>query len=220
MPHVATDTPLKISPPSVPSLRAAESEAAQCMRCPLFMRATQTVWGEGPAHARIMMVGEQPGDREDREGEPFVGPAGALLDRGLAAAGIDRKEVYLTNAVKHFKWVPAQRRRLHQKPNAREIRACRHWLETELALVAPDVVVALGATAAESMMGPIFRITESHGQIWETPWSHAFIATFHPAALLRTPSDQRDQMFEDFVADLKVAAHALRHAPHHHRASA
>lgn len=197
------------------SLRQVRAEAEQCMRCPLFMRATQTVFGEGPVHARMMLIGEQPGDREDRDGRPFVGPAGALLNRALAAADIARCDVYVTNAVKHFKWVPAEHRRLHQKPNAREIRACRPWLEAELALVAPQVVVALGATAAQSLIGPSFRVTQHRGRVWETPWAHAFVATFHPSALLRAPRERRDEMYADLVADLKTAAACLRRASSH-----
>jgi uracil-DNA glycosylase family protein len=157
-----------------------------------------------------MMIGEQPGDREDRAGRPFVGPAGTLLDRALIAAGIDRREVYLTNAVKHFKWVPAQKKRLHQKPTAREVIACRLWLETEMALVDPEVVVALGATAAQDVMGRSFRVTQSRGQVLATPWARAFIATLHPSALLRAPADRREPMYDDFVSDLKVIAATLR----------
>jgi DNA polymerase len=156
-----------------------------------------------------MLIGEQPGDREDREGHPFVGPAGALLDRALAAAGIDRRKVYVTNAVKHFKWVPVRKKRLHQKPNAREIRACRYWLEAELTFVMPDVVVALGATAAQTLMGPTFRVTQSRGKIFETQWTQAFIATLHPSALLRAPAKDRDRMFDELVADLKIVASTL-----------
>lgn len=191
------------------SLPAARAEAAHCQRCPLFAHATQTVFGEGPVNARVMLIGEQPGDREDREGHPFVGPAGALLDRALAAAGIDRRKVYVTNAVKHFKWVPVRKKRLHQKPNAREIRACRYWLEAELTFVMPDVVVALGATAAQTLMGPTFRVTQSRGKIFETQWTQAFIATLHPSALLRAPAKDRDRMFDELVADLKIVASTL-----------
>lgn len=195
------------------SLRAVRAEARQCMRCPLYQRATQTVFGAGPARARIMLVGEQPGDQEDRMGKPFVGPAGKLLDQALARAGMVRKEVYVTNVVKHFKWVPVQRRRLHQKPSAKEIRACRPWLHAELAIIRPEVVVALGATAARSLMGPAFRVTRSHGETFTVPWARTFLATLHPSAILRAPAAAREQMLQEFIADLRVAARVLRRKP-------
>lgn len=192
------------------SWRAVRNEARSCTRCPLYRNATQTVFGEGPVRARVMMIGEQPGDREDLEGRPFIGPAGGMLDRALGEAGVARDEVYVTNAVKHFKWIPQGKRRLHQKPNAREIRACQPWLQAELAIVRPDVVVALGATAAQALMGAAFRITKRRGQAVETPWARSFLATYHPSAILRAPSDGRDRMYGELVADLKVVAAELR----------
>lgn len=192
------------------SLRAVRADARDCTRCPLYKNTTQTVFGEGPARARVMLIGEQPGDREDIEGRPFIGPAGGLLDRALEEAGIARDTVYVTNAVKHFKWTPSGKRRLHQKPNAREIRACQPWLQAELAMVRPSVVVALGATAAQSLMGAAFRITQRRGQAMETPWTKSFVATYHPSAILRAPGSGRDQMYRDLVADLKVVADELQ----------
>jgi DNA polymerase len=189
-------------------LEKVRAEARHCTRCPLYKTGTQTVFGEGPAHARVVMIGEQPGDREDLAGKPFVGPAGKLLDRALAEAGIDRGEVYVTNAVKHFKWERAGKRRLHKKPNAREIAACRVWLDAELELVAPDAIVALGATAAQALMGRDFRVTQQRGKLLDAPvgWAGGFVATVHPSSILRAPSGDRDRAYADFVADLKVVA--------------
>ncbi len=188
------------------TLDKLRAQARDCTRCPLYRTGTQTVFGEGRVTARIMLIGEQPGDHEDVEGRPFVGPAGKLLDRGLAAAGIDRDDVYVTNAVKHFKWVRAGKRRLHKKPNASEIAACRMWLEAELELIEPKLVVALGATAAQALMGRAFRVTQQHGQVLEVPWARGFLATVHPSSILRTPPPGRDAAYEGFVQDLKVAA--------------
>jgi uracil-DNA glycosylase family protein len=192
------------------SLRAVRAEAAHCTRCPLYKNATQTVFGEGPVRARVMMIGEQPGDREDLSGKPFVGPAGGLLNRALVDAGIDRDEVYVTNAVKHFKWIPFHRKRLHQKPNEREIRACNLWLQAEVAIVKPAIIVALGATAAQALMGAAFRVTSSRGVEFKVPWAQTFIATVHPSAILRGSPEEREKMFGEFVADLKVVAKAMR----------
>ncbi|MDB6169942.1 MAG: phage polymerase-related protein [Verrucomicrobia bacterium] len=178
----------------------------RCVACPLYQLGTQTVFGEGPRGARILIVGEQPGDREDLAGRPFVGPAGRLLDEALVEAGIDRGEVYVTNAVKHFKWKPEGKRRLHQKPNAREIAACRPWLDAEMALVAPDIVVALGATAAQALMGAAFRVTKDRGRQFHPPWTRTFVATVHPSSILRAPPDRRDAERRAFVADLKRVA--------------
>ncbi len=197
---IATAAPLIPPRPTTKSLRAA---AAGCRACPLWKLGTQTVFGEGPARARIVMVGEQPGDKEDLAGKPFVGPAGQLLDRALAEAGIDRGEVYVTNTVKHFKWVPAGKRRLHQKPNAREIAACRPWLDAELAVLKPDVVVALGATAAQTLAGPQFRVTKDRGKLLAFPWAEQFLATVHPSSILRMHDEERAAAFSEFVADLK-----------------
>jgi DNA polymerase len=192
------------------SLRAVRAEAAHCTRCPLYQNATQTVFGEGPVRACVMMIGEQPGDREDLSGKPFVGPAGGLLNRALADAGIDRNEVYVTNAVKHFKWVPFHRKRLHQKPNEREIKACNLWLQAEVAIVKPEIIVALGATAAQALMGAAFRVTRSRGVAFKVPWARTFIATVHPSAILRGSPEEREKMFGEFVADLKAVARAMR----------
>ena len=202
----ATGTAAKYLPadPAKLSLSEARSRAKKCQACPLYKLGTQTVFGEGPEKAKIVFIGEQPGDQEDRQGRPFVGPAGQLLDRALAEAGIDRSRVYVTNAVKHFKWEPAGKRRLHKKPNAREIAACRPWLQAELAILHPDIVVALGATAAQSLMGPDFRVTQSRGQPFRNvPWAKTFYATVHPSSILRGPPDERETAFKAFVADLK-----------------
>jgi uracil-DNA glycosylase len=155
------------------------------------------------------VVGEQPGDQEDRTGHPFVGPAGRLLDQAFLAAGIDRKEVYVTNAVKHFKWEPVGKRRLHKKPNAREIAACRPWLEAELAVLHPELVIALGATAAQTLMGPKFRVTHDRGKRFDVPWAGAFVATIHPSAILRMDAEERATAFDAFTADLVTAAKLL-----------
>jgi uracil-DNA glycosylase len=193
-----------------PSLKALRAEAAACTRCDLYRHATQTVFGEGARHARVMLVGEQPGDQEDKQGHPFVGPAGRLLDDALAAAGIDRDEVYVTNAVKHFKWEPRGKRRLHQKPNARELAACRPWLEAELAVVRPELVIALGATAAQALFGRAFRVTKERGRDLPTPWARHALATVHPSSILRAPDDAaRRQALRDFVADLVAARRIL-----------
>jgi len=168
------------------------------------MPATQTVFGEGPRTATVMLVGEQPGDQEDRQGHPFVGPSGRLLDEGLAAAGIDRKQVYVTNAVKHFKFVHIEltKRRLHKKPNAAEVRACRPWLEEEISVVRPRVIVALGATAAQALLGAAFKVTERRGEPTSSEWADTIIATVHPSAVLRAPGDAREQARREFFADL------------------
>jgi uracil-DNA glycosylase len=168
------------------------------------------VFGEGPITARIIVVGEQPGDHEDRSGHPFVGPAGRLLNEAFEAAGIDRKDVYVTNAVKHFKWEPAGKRRLHKKPNAREIAACRPWLDAELGVLHPELVIALGATAAQTLMGPKFRVTKDRGQRFDVPWANAFVATIHPSAILRMDADDRAAALHAFTADLAAAAKLLR----------
>ncbi|MFF0868307.1 UdgX family uracil-DNA binding protein [Nonomuraea sp. NPDC003560] len=182
------------------SLRTA---AARCEGCDLYAKATRTVFGEGPEQARFMLVGEQPGDREDREGHPFVGPSGRVLDRGLEEAGIERDAVYLTNAVKHFSFTPRGKRRIHQKPTVAEIEACRPWLGAELELVRPDVVVVLGATAARSLLGRAFRLTEHRGE--PVPLGDALaVATIHPSAVLRAPD--RDAAYAGFVSDLRAAA--------------
>jgi len=169
------------------------------------------VFGEGPKRARVMFVGEQPGDQEDRQGEPFVGPAGALLDKALADAGIPRGDVYVTNAVKHFKWEPRGKRRIHKKPRMSEIKACRPWLEAELRAIEPDVVVCLGATAAQSVIGSQFKLMQHRGEIVSSPLAARVVATIHPSAVLRAPdSDGRRAAYEMLVDDLKVVARTLR----------
>jgi len=185
-------------------LRAA---AAECTACDLYERATQTVFGEGPSSARIVFIGEQPGDHEDLEGRPFVGPAGRVFDDALAAAGIDRGSTYVTNAVKHFKWKGRGKRRLHEKPDAREIRACRQWWESELAAIEPEIVVCLGATAAQAVFGMSFRLTQHRGE-WQWLGDRCALATIHPSAVLRA-GDERDAMFAGLVADLELVAQRL-----------
>jgi uracil-DNA glycosylase len=187
--------------PTLPKLREA---AAGCKACDLYARGTQTVFGEGPKKAVIMLVGEQPGDAEDVAGRPFVGPAGRLLDRALEQAGIDRETVYLTNVVKHFKWEPRGKRRIHAKPNAAEIGACRPWLETEIALVKPRVLVCLGATAAQALLGRGFRVSQQRGSPVASPLAPVVGATIHPSAILRAPDDEnRRAEMRRFVDDLK-----------------
>ena len=185
-------------------------EAAGCRACPLWANATQTVFGEGRPRARLMLVGEQPGDIEDREGHPFVGPAGRMLDAAMKDAGIDRASVYVTNAVKHFKWEPRGKRRLHKTPAQREIEACRQWLERELATVRPALVVCLGATAAKSLLGASFRITRERGRIQRREGLPEILATYHPSYLLRLKGRPGgEETYDQFVADLKAAARRL-----------
>jgi len=204
------DTAAKLIRPGA-SLEELREIAARCKACDLWMRGTQTVFGEGPVPAELMFVGEQPGDKEDLEGRPFVGPAGAVLDRGLEEAGIDRNTVYVTNVVKHFKWEPRGKRRIHKKPNALQIAACRPWLEAEIDRVRPRVVVLLGATAAQAMLGNKFRVTQQRGEILPFSLAPYAMATVHPSSILRAPDDesrQRERL--DFVRDLKVLARFLR----------
>ncbi len=196
--------------PDGATLEDLRALAEGCQACGLYRDATQTVFGEGSAAATVMLVGEQPGDREDREGSPFVGPAGALLDRALDEAGIDRNQVYVTNVVKHFKWRPAGKRRLHQKPNAEEITACRPWLDREIDLVGPRVVVCLGATAAKALLGPRFRVTQQRGQFVEWDREPLVLATVHPSSILRQQtSDDRRREMKLFTNDLRVVAQLL-----------
>lgn len=199
--------------PARRTLTALRAAARGCRGCPLWRHATQTVFGEGPARARVTLVGEQPGDREDVAGRPFVGPAGRLLDDALAEAGIARGDVYVTNAVKHFKWKPVGKRRLHQKPGAREIAACRPWFEAELQAVQPEIIVALGATAAQALMGAAFRVTKDRGKIFrDQSWASAVVATVHPSSILRGDPGERAHALAAFVADLKVVAGLIRPA--------
>src|SRR6266545_2951264 len=195
------------------TLGALREAAATCEGCDLYRNATQTVFGEGRLKARVMFVGEQPGDSEDRQGRPFVGPAGRLLDRALDEAGIDRSLVYVTNAVKHFKWEPRGKRRIHKNPAAEEIRACRPWLDAEIAVVRPRVVVALGATAAKAIIGPKFRVSQQRGEVVETPLPALVTATVHPSSILRAEDDEaRDIAYAAFVRDLGVVSRLLRKA--------
>ena len=192
----------------IPTLRA---EAADCRACPLWKDATQTVFGEGPQNAQIMLVGEQPGDKEDLAGKPFVGPAGQMLDRALDEAGIDRSKVYVTNAVKHFKFVSRGKIRLHQKPNTAEIRACRPWYERERAALKPSLVVAMGATAAQSVFGKITPINKSRGRLIDMDNGLMAIVTVHPSYLLRLPdAAAKKREYRRFVADLAIASALLR----------
>ncbi len=217
------------------SLNVLREQARGCRNCPLWARATQTVFGEGAAHAAILLVGEQPGDQEDRQGRPFVGPAGHLLETALARAGIDRRQTYVTNAVKHFKWVAADqlrrprsaaesagrkqqakghavpgegrgKRRIHQKPSTTEVRACQPWLLAEIEAVGPRVIVCLGATAAQSLLGGGFRVTQGRGQPLPSPYGAPIVATVHPASILRGAPDEREAALARFVGDLRAAA--------------
>jgi uracil-DNA glycosylase family protein len=192
------------------TLSGVRDVAAGCKACDLYKRGTQTVFGEGPKKATIMLVGEQPGDAEDVAGHPFVGPAGKLLDRALVEAGIDRQLVYVTNVVKHFKWEPRGKRRIHAKPNAGEISACRPWLETEIALVKPRALVCLGATAAQALLGKSVKVSKQRGELVESSLAPLVTATVHPSSILRAPDDEaRHQQMKAFVADLKKIAAAL-----------
>jgi len=200
--------------PTSPSLRAARAAAADCRGCGLYRRATQTVFGEGADDAEVMVVGETPGDREDVVGRPFVGPAGQLLDRALAAAAIDRKVVYVTNVVKHFKWEPRGKRRLHKRPMPREIGACLPWLHREIELVRPKVIVCLGATAGQALFGSTFSVTRERGRLLSSRFAPFVFATLHPSALLRIrESDARRTAFERFVEDLGLVRTALHGQP-------
>jgi uracil-DNA glycosylase len=191
------------------SLSALREAAAGCRGCHLWQIGTQTVFGEGARDAEVMFVGEQPGDYEDRAGRPFVGPAGRVFDDALAEAGIDRSVTYVTNAVKHFKWEARGKRRIHQKPNWAEMTACRPWLEAELAAVEPRVLVLLGATAAQTLLGREFRVTQSRGQLVESDLAEAVTATVHPSSILRGEPSERDANFAAFVDDLRVVANLL-----------
>ncbi|HWH34640.1 MAG TPA: UdgX family uracil-DNA binding protein, partial [Acidimicrobiales bacterium] len=201
-----------VPPAAVPvsaSLAELASAAAGCQACGLWEQATQTVFGEGPAGAAVALVGEQPGDVEDRQGAPFVGPAGRVLDQALSRAGIPRERAYVTNAVKHFKWKPRGKRRLHQRPNTTEVAACRPWLDAELAAVAPEVVVLLGATAAQAVLGPTFRVSRDRGRFVESPLEPRVLATVHPSSILRGPAEERDTALQGLVDDLAVVAASL-----------
>jgi uracil-DNA glycosylase family protein len=204
--------PPKPAFPPIPrhgSLKALRRASRNCQACDLWQNATQTVFGEGPPRAKIMMIGEQPGNQEDLEGKPFVGPAGKLLDQALLAAGVDRKQVYLTNAVKHFKWEPRGKRRIHKKPNAKEMDACRPWLEAEIAALRPQIIVCLGATAAQSLLGRDFRVTHHRGEFLDSALAPVVMATVHPSSILRAPDEQtRHDEMQRFIADLAKIARA------------
>jgi DNA polymerase len=194
--------------PTLPGLREA---ALVCRACDLWKTGTQTVFGEGRVGAEVMFVGEQPGDREDIEGKPFVGPAGKILDEALDAAGIDRSKTYVTNAVKHFKWIARGKRRLHQKPNAAEVAACAPWLEAEVEVVKPEILVCLGATAAQALLGQDFRVSRQRGQFFSIPGKPLLTATVHPSSILRAPDEEtRALEMEAFIADLRKVATRLR----------
>jgi len=196
--------------PRTDDLDAVALASKGCRACHLWRLGTQTVFGEGPQSARVVFVGEQPGDKEDLAGRPFVGPAGQVFERALEEAGISRADAYVTNAVKHFKWIPQAGRRLHQKPNRKEQIACRPWLEAELALVRPEVLVLLGATAAQSLLGSDFKITKNRGRFLESNLAPRVIATLHPSAVLRQPDeDARAEAYAGLVADLRMAAGVL-----------
>ena len=197
------------TPPDSSNLSTVREAAHDCTACHLYKHATQTVFGEGPKKAPIILVGEQPGDYEDVAGKPFVGPAGKIMDRALEEAGIDRKAVYVTNAVKHFKWEPRGKRRIHKKPNAREVAACRPWLEAELRIVKPKLLVVLGSTAGQAIFGPSFRVTRERGKVLSSKFAPKVVATVHPSSLLRQPDEEsRHREYKKFVADLRVAVKA------------
>ena len=201
------ETAAALIPPR-PSLKKLREAAAGCKACPLWESGTQTVFGEGGAHADVVFVGEQPGDREDIEGHPFVGPAGKLLDKALEEVEIDRSQVYVTNVVKHFKWKPQGKRRIHQKPNWREIAACRPWLDAEVAVLKPRVLVCLGATAAQALLGRDFRVSRQRGELVESPLAPNAIATVHPSSILR--AEDRELEYREFVRDLEKIAKLIR----------
>jgi uracil-DNA glycosylase len=204
---VETAAPLVPPRPTLNKLRAA---AADCKACDLWKTGTQTVFGEGKSSSVIMFIGEQPGDKEDLSGRPFVGPAGALLDKALVEAGIDRSKVYVTNVVKHFKWEPRGKRRIHKKPNGVEISACRPWLEAELRVIKPDAIICLGSTAAQAVIGPKFRVSVQRGEFVESPLARLVTATVHPSSILRAPSDEaRRNERARFVEDLKKIREAI-----------
>jgi DNA polymerase len=203
--------PEETAEPLIPTgggVKALREAAAGCRACPLWRSGTQTVFGAGAARAPVMLVGEQPGDREDRQGKPFVGPAGRMLDKALAEAGIDPRHTYQTNVVKHFKWKAKGKRRIHQTPSKLEVDACRPWLDAELERVRPNVVGVLGATAAKALLGSGFRVTKQRGKLVSVDFAPAAVATFHPSSILRADDEDRAEAFADLVADLKVVAGA------------
>src|SRR5436190_20630130 len=206
--EITTAAPPIPPKPTIPKLRVA---AANCRACDLWKTGTQTVFGEGGSKPKVMLVGEQPGDQEDIQGRPFVGPAGKLLDKALIEAGIDRKEVYVTNAVKHFKWEPRGKRRIHKKPNSMEITACKPWIEAEIDVLQPDVIVCLGATAAQALLGRQFKVSTQRGTWISSPLAPFVMATVHPSSLLRAPDEEtRGREMKRFIADLMLVHKALK----------
>src|ERR1700683_5624801 len=204
------DDPAQKKIPSTHTLEGLEKISKDCKACDLWKRATQTVFGEGESNSKVMFVGEVPGDQEDLAGKPFVGPAGTLLNKALADAGIDREKVYITNAVKHFNWEPRGKRRIHKKPNAAEIAACRPWLDAEIAKLKPKVIVCLGATAAQALLGKTFRVTQHRGEFIESALAPYVAATVHPSSILRAPDDApRHEEMKGFVMDLKKIAKVM-----------
>jgi uracil-DNA glycosylase family protein len=200
--------------PAKPTLDKLRKAAHNCRACPLWKTGTQTVFGEGSTHAQVIFVGEQPGNDEDLAGKPFVGPAGKLLDKALVESGIDRDEVYVTNAVKHFKWEPRGKRRIHKKPNSREIAACRPWLEAELEVLRPKVLVCLGATAAQALIGRNFKVSQQRGELVESDLAENVMATVHPSSILRAPDDEtRHAEMARFIDDLKKVAAMIHGLP-------
>jgi len=209
MPKRSQQTAAPLIPPE-PTIEKLRDAAATCRACDLWKRGTQTVFGEGSGKPRVMLVGEQPGDQEDIQGRPFVGPAGKILDKALAEAGIDRKDVYVTNAVKHFKWEPRGKRRIHKKPNSIEITACKPWIEAEIEVVHPQVIVCLGATAAQALLGREFKVSTQRGVWVPSPLAPFVMATVHPSSLLRAPDEETRRLeTRRFVADLKLVHKAL-----------
>jgi DNA polymerase len=209
VPRARPPSPAEALVPPDATLDALRSAAATCKACDLWERGTQTVFGEGEPTAELVLVGEQPGDKEDLEGLPFVGPAGRVLDAGLEAAGIDRRLAYVTNAVKHFKWEPRGKVRLHKTPTAAEVHACRPWLEAELRTLRPSVLVCLGATAAKALLGPSFKVSQERGRLVPSGLAPSVLATVHPSSILRTDGPEREAAMAAFVDDLRVAATAL-----------
>src|SRR6516162_502180 len=209
MPKRIETTAAPLIPPN-PTISKLQAAAADCRACELWKQGTQTVFGEGSPKARVMFVGEQPGDQEDIQGRPFVGPAGRMLDKALEEAGINREETYVTNAVKHFKWEPRGKRRIHKKPNSVEITACKPWIEAEIEVLKPDVIVCLGATAAQSLLGRQFKVTEHRGEWIPSPLAPFVMATVHPSSLLRAPDDETRRLeIKRFIQDLKRVHEAL-----------
>lgn len=203
------ETAAPLIPPR-PTIKKLKAVAAECQACHLWENATQTVFGEGKSTSTVMFIGEQPGDKEDLSGHPFVGPAGALLDKALVEAGIDRTKVYVTNVVKHFKWEPRGKRRIHKKPNGAEIAACRPWLEAEIAVVKPQAIVCLGSTAAQAVIGPRFRVSVQRAQFVESSLAPLVTATVHPSSILRATTDEaRHEEMQRFIADLKAIWKAI-----------